>query len=45
MLIFQKGTNQQKRQLTPDNPPLKRFTNNVRSPMVPFSPASFSPAG
>lgn len=40
-----KGTNQQKRQLTPDNPPLKRFTNNVRSPMVPFSPASFSPAG
>ncbi|VDI22175.1 DNA polymerase alpha subunit B [Mytilus galloprovincialis] len=40
-----KGTNQQKRQLTPDNPPLKRFTNIARSPMVPFSPASFSPAG
>ncbi|XP_071164281.1 DNA polymerase alpha subunit B-like [Mytilus edulis] len=40
-----KGTNQQKRQLTPDNPPLKRFTNISRSPMVPFSPASFSPAG
>ncbi|XP_033734841.1 DNA polymerase alpha subunit B-like [Pecten maximus] len=33
----------QKRQLTPDNPPMKRFTNSVRSPMVPFSPASFSP--
>ncbi|KAK3093718.1 hypothetical protein FSP39_019217 [Pinctada imbricata] len=35
----------QKRQLTPDNPPVKRFINSIRSPAAPFSPASFSPVG
>ncbi|KAL4238917.1 DNA polymerase alpha subunit B [Mactra antiquata] len=33
-----------KRQHTPDNAPLKRFTAANRSPVVPFSPSSFSPA-
>nr|XP_022332439.1 DNA polymerase alpha subunit B-like [Crassostrea virginica] len=40
-----KGTTAQKRQLTPDNPTIKRFQNSTRSPSVPFSPASFSPVG
>ncbi|XP_048732444.1 DNA polymerase alpha subunit B-like [Ostrea edulis] len=40
-----KGTPVQKRQLTPDNPTIKRFQNSARSPAVPFSPASFSPVG
>ncbi|XP_062576171.1 DNA polymerase alpha subunit B-like, partial [Saccostrea cucullata] len=40
-----KGTAAQKRQLTPENPTIKRFQNNIRSPVVPFSPASFSPVG
>lgn len=40
-----KGTAAQKRQLTPDNPTIKRFQNSTRSPAVPFSPASFSPVG
>ncbi|KAJ8308549.1 hypothetical protein KUTeg_013423 [Tegillarca granosa] len=35
----------QKRQHTPENIAVKRFTNSVRSPVVPFSPASYSPAG
>ncbi|KAK3595488.1 hypothetical protein CHS0354_021584 [Potamilus streckersoni] len=39
-----KGSVSQKRQLTPENGPLKRFTGSIRSPVVPFSPASFSPA-
>ncbi|XP_052274858.1 DNA polymerase alpha subunit B-like isoform X2 [Dreissena polymorpha] len=33
-----------KRQHTPENAPLKRFTGPNRSPAAPFSPASFSPA-
>ncbi|XP_041352410.1 DNA polymerase alpha subunit B-like [Gigantopelta aegis] len=40
-----KTTGGQKRQLTPENVPLKRFTGSSRSPVIPFSPASFSPAG
>ncbi|XP_061164256.1 DNA polymerase alpha subunit B-like [Saccostrea echinata] len=40
-----KGTAAQKRQLTPENPTIKRFQSNMRSPVVPFSPASFSPVG
>ncbi|KAL5007932.1 hypothetical protein ScPMuIL_013513 [Solemya velum] len=39
-----KGQGQKKRQLTPDNLPLKRFTGPNRSPVIPFSPASFSPS-
>ena len=33
-----------KRQLTPDNGPIKKFIGPTRSPIAPFSPASFSPA-
>ncbi|XP_064602750.1 DNA polymerase alpha subunit B-like [Liolophura sinensis] len=39
-----KGGQNKKRQLTPDNLPIKRLTGKGRSPVVPFSPASFSPA-
>ncbi|XP_046343020.2 DNA polymerase alpha subunit B-like [Haliotis rufescens] len=38
-----KGNLPQKRQHTPENLPMKRFSNAMRSP-VPFSPRSFSPA-
>ncbi|XP_053377619.1 DNA polymerase alpha subunit B-like isoform X1 [Mercenaria mercenaria] len=39
-----KGAVSNKRQHTPENAPIKRFTGPNRSPAVPYSPASFSPA-
>lgn len=43
-VFFNKQTASNKRQHTPENAPLKRFTGHNRSPVVPFSPSSFSPA-
>ncbi|XP_052768744.1 DNA polymerase alpha subunit B-like [Mya arenaria] len=39
-----KRTISNKRQHTPENAPIKRFTGPNRSPAVPYSPSSFSPA-